>query len=142
MKLEDEKYDLINIMGSLEHVYDPNKTLELCRAASRPGGLLLLEGRGNPQKESKIYFNHNHHRYFSMISIELMMIKYGWEPIITTDEPITGPTRVGGIFCLGRLTTPPSHDEFMKRIFAGKRELPSEVLKRFDDLDRIKGVSN
>ena len=140
MKLEDKKYDLINIMGSLEHVYDPNKTLELCRAASRPGGLLLLEGRGNPQNESKIYFNHNHHRYFSLVSIELMMIKYGWEPILTTDELITGATRPGGIYCLGRLATPPSHDEFMELISAGKRELPSEVIKRFDRLDKIKGV--
>ena len=77
-----------------------------------------------------------------MVSIELMMIKYGWEPIVTTDELITGPTRAGGIYCLGRLTTPPSHDEFMKRISAGKRELPSEIIKRFDDLDKAKAMSN
>ncbi len=136
MRLENSFYDLIIITGSLEHVYDPNKTLELCQKAAKPGSLILLEGRGNPQSESKRYFNQNHHRYFTLNSIELMMIKYGWNPILTTDELICGPTRPGGIYSLGRLGLVPSNEEFLEMIDAGKRESPEQVLKKFDDLDR------
>ena len=32
------------------------------------------------------------------------MIKHGWMPILTTSYPITGPTRKGGIYCIGRYT--------------------------------------
>jgi 2-polyprenyl-3-methyl-5-hydroxy-6-metoxy-1,4-benzoquinol methylase len=34
MKLENDYFDLIIIMGSLEHVYDPNKTLSICKKSS------------------------------------------------------------------------------------------------------------
>ena len=135
MQLQSEKYDLIIIMGSLEHVYDPNKTLELCRAASRPGALLMLEGRGHPQSDSKNYFNHNHHRYFSLNSIQLMMMKHGWQPLETTDEPVCGPTRPGGIYCLGKLSQKPSFDNFLEIIDSGKREYPNEIKRKFDLLD-------
>jgi SAM-dependent methyltransferase len=141
MELEPQRYDLIIIMGSLEHVYDPNKTLELCRKASKPGALLLLEGRGHPQSESKRYFNQNHHRYFTLNSIELMMMKHGWQPILTTDDPLCGPTRPGGIYSLGRLSAPPSHDDFVHMIRAGKHEKTADILKKFDDLDRTWGAS-
>jgi SAM-dependent methyltransferase len=136
MELEARKYDLIIIMGSLEHVYDPNLTLELCRKAAKPGSLLLLEGRGHPQSASKTYFNHNHHRYFTLNSIELMMFKHGWQPLLTTDNLICGPTRPGGIYCLGRLGAVPTHDEFLAMIRSGKREAPETILGKFDALDR------
>ena len=75
MTLEKNNYDLTIIMGSLEHIYDPNKTLKSCYEASKENSLLLLEGRGHPQNHSRIYFNHNHHRYFTLNSIQLMMLK-------------------------------------------------------------------
>lgn len=135
MQLKDNNYDLIIIMGSLEHVYNPNITLEICRKAARPGSLLLLEGRGHPQSISKNYFNANHHRYFTLNSIELTMIKHGWQPILTTDDPICGPTRPGGIFCLGRLGNVPSNKEFLEIINTGKSESVKSILSKFDDID-------
>ena len=30
------------------------------------------------------------------------MLRHGWKPILRTDEELTGPTRKGGIFCLGK----------------------------------------
>jgi hypothetical protein len=136
MELDDEAYDLIIIMGSLEHVYDPNLTLKLCRKAAKSGSLLLLEGRGHPQSASRTYFNQNHHRYFTLNSIELMMMKFGWMPVLTTDDPICGPTRPGGIYCLGKLGDAPSHEQFLEIINNGKRETPEAVMAKFDDLDR------
>lgn len=135
MKLEEGKYDFIMILGSLEHVYDPNQVLAICRRASAPGGYLLLEGRGNPQGESKVYFNHNHHRYLTFNSMELMMIKHGWAPVFSTDEPICGPTRPGGIYCMGRVSDIPGTTRLLDIISAGKKETPEEVLEKFDKLD-------
>ncbi len=136
MDLKNQKFDLILIMGSLEHVFDPNKTLEICRAAAKPGSLLLLEGRGHPQSASKNYFNHNHHRYFTLNSIELMMMKFGWQPFLTTDDPLCGPTRPGSIYSIGRLGSQPSTEEFIAKILGGKRDLVSSVLDLFNQLDR------
>ncbi|MBN1817465.1 MAG: class I SAM-dependent methyltransferase [Sedimentisphaerales bacterium] len=136
MTLEPQTYDLIMIMGSLEHVFDPNRTLQLCRRATKPQGLLLLEGRGNPQGHSRKYFNHNHHRYFSLTSFELIMIKYGWEPVFSTQEPICGPTRPGAIYCLGRAGDMAGMDPLLRAIEQGKRENPEGLLARFDQIDR------
>ncbi len=138
MNLGDKKFDFIMILGSLEHVYDPNLTLDICRKASSENGFLLLEGRGHPQKESKLYFNHNHHRYFTFNSLELIMIKHGWEPVLTTDKPICGPTRPGGIYCLGKASKTHDTKSFLKMIESGKRELPEDIIAKFDKLDGIK----
>lgn len=141
MQLEDKKFDLIIIMGSLEHVYEPNITLNLCHKAAKPGSLLLLEGRGHPQSASKTYFNQNHHRYFTLNSIELMMIKHGWKPFFTTDDLICGQSRPGGIYSLGRLEQVPTQAEFLEIIRSGKREIPEEILGKFDAVDRKWGAA-
>ena len=45
----------------------------------------------------------NHlHIYFFENTLQLIMVKYGFEPFLTTKYPITGPTRENTIFCLGR----------------------------------------
>lgn len=136
MQLTPQSYDFIIIMGSLEHVFDPNLVLQLCRRASKPEGILLLEGRGHPQSHSQTYFNHNHHRYFSLNSIQLMMLKHGWEPFRVTDEPLCGPTRPGGIYALGRATTIPSHSTLLELIGNGKSESIVDILDKFERLDR------
>jgi SAM-dependent methyltransferase len=138
MVLEPNKYDLIIIMDSLEHVYDPNLTLELCRKASRPNAFLLLEGRGIPQKDSKVYFNHNHHRYFSLNSFELMMFKHGWKPVFSTEESICETTQKGkgAIYCMGQMSSVPERSAFDNMYKSGKREDPQDILKKFDEIDR------
>ena len=88
-------------MGSLEHCYDVNKVMNKCSISSKNGGFLVLEARGDPQSSIKNYFNHNHYRYFSLNSLELIMLKHGFEPLLTTRYPITGPSRKGSIFCIG-----------------------------------------
>lgn len=95
-------FDVVLIMGSLEHVLDPNAVLRGVERSVRPGGLLVIEGRGLPQSKSEFYFNQNHHRYFSLKTIELFFNKYGFETLELTDQELTGPTRKGGIFGIGR----------------------------------------
>lgn len=92
------KYDLILIMGSLEHVYNANTVLKhITRHASKTS-FLVLEGRGYPQKSPKIFFSHNHHRIFTRKTMQLLCIKHGWFPLKTTTSPICGPTRPGAIY--------------------------------------------
>lgn len=136
MHLGNDKYDFIMIIGSLEHVYDPNLTLSVCRKASGVNALLLLMARGRPLGSSKDYFNHNHLRYFTFNSLELIMMKHGWSPILTTDEPWTGIKERGYIFCLGRVSEPPDNKTFLNIINSGKREDPKDILKKFDEIDK------
>ncbi len=101
MNFKKNFFDLTIIMGSLEHCYDVNKVMNKCSISSKNGGFLVLEARGDPQSSIKNYFNHNHYRYFSLNSLELIMLKHGFEPLLTTRYPITGPSRKGSIFCIG-----------------------------------------
>ena len=101
MNFEKNFFDLTIIMGSLEHCYDVNKVMKKCYYSSKRGGILVLEARGDPQSSVKNYFNHNHYRYFSLNSLELIMLKHGFEPVLTTRYPITGSSRKGSIFCIG-----------------------------------------
>ena len=101
-ELEKLNPDLIIIMGSLEHCYNPNLVLKKCADFSKKDSILILECRGDPRGKIKDFFNHNHHRYFNGNTQELIMIKHGWEPFLTTQNPICGPTRQGGYFTFGR----------------------------------------
>ncbi|MGX0891230.1 SAM-dependent methyltransferase [Pseudomonas sp. ADAK2 TE3594] len=95
-------YNLIIINGSLEHVYDVNQVMQLCRQASAEDGLLLIEGRALGYGLEQGFLTHNHRRYLSASSIEYLMCQHGWEPVWTTHEPVCGPTRPGAVFVLGR----------------------------------------
>ncbi len=96
------KFDLSIIIGSLEHCFDPNKVLNKIYKYSNKDAKILISGRGIPRSSNKIYFNHNHHRYFSYNSLELILMKHGFKPIFSTIYPITGNAdeRKNEIFCL------------------------------------------
>ena len=135
MVLEDDKYDLIIIMGSLEHVFDPNIILEKCRKASKKDAILVLEGRFSLLGFSRDFFNHNHHRYLRKNAIELIMIKHGWKPFITTEDPICGDTRAGNGYCIGRTCDIPEKNELLSIIENGQRVDPKEIIFELDGAD-------
>ncbi len=128
MKLKKNSLDLIIIMGSLEHVYDVNVVLKKCSNAIKKGGILVLEARGDPLGNSKDFFNISHHRYFFGNTMELIMIKYGWSPFLTTKYPITGPTRENTIFCLGKYVGKKVSTNFNNLINKGKRETYLDII--------------
>lgn len=113
MDLPEGGFDLIIITGSLEHVFDVNLVLELCRRAAAPGSLLLIEGRAFGYGLMNGVFSHNHRRYLTAASSELLMRKHGWQPLWTTARPICGPTRPGGVYCLGRAAQPLADPELI-----------------------------
>ncbi len=131
MILKKNSLDLIIIMGSLEHAYDPNIVMQKCENAIKKNGILLLEVNGDPLGYSKNYFNHNHHRYFFGNTMELMMRKYGWEPFLTTKFPITGPTRPNTQFCIGRYKGNKIKKNYKNLIKNGKRETYLDLLYKF-----------
>jgi len=97
-----EPANLIIINGSLEHVYDVNQVMAKCRTVAAPEGLLLIEGRALGYGMQQGYLTHNHRRFLTPHSIELLMLKHGWMPILTTEMPLCGPTRPGAVFVLAR----------------------------------------
>lgn len=135
MVLADESLDAVIIMGSLEHVFDPNIILEKCRKASKPNGIIVLEGRYSPVSYSFDYFNHNHHRYLREDSIEMLLVKHGWSPILNTNEPLCGPTRPGNGYCIGRVSNVPTEDEFERYLINRNRKSPAETTAELDRWD-------
>ncbi len=133
----NQKFDLILIMGSLEHCYDPNLVLKKCAEYSKKGSILVLECRGDPQGKIKKYFNHNHHRYFNGNTQELIMIKHGWKPYLTTQNEITGPTRQGGYFTFGRYLGKNNKVNISRLIQMGKKETVETVKNRFIYFDAL-----
>ncbi|WP_199189598.1 class I SAM-dependent methyltransferase [Trinickia dabaoshanensis] len=122
MVLPEGHFDLVVITGSLEHVHDVNRTLELCRRATSEGGLMFIEGRALRGGIALGTFSHTHRRYLTLRSIGLLMRKHGWEPILSTDEPLTGPTRPGGVYVLGRAAEPMSAAAFAAAAREGAAE--------------------
>ena len=140
MKLKNRSIDLIIIMGSIEHVVDLNLVMKKCENGIKKNGILVLESRGDPLGHTKGFFNQSHHRYFFENTLQLIMIKYGFEPFLTTKYPITGPTRENTIFCLGRYKGKNVSKNFKKLINNGKKETYSDIeykLKYHDYLSNM-----
>ncbi|HEV7372413.1 class I SAM-dependent methyltransferase [Arenibaculum sp.] len=110
MELPQAQFDLVIITGSLEHVFDVNRVMQVCRRAAKPGSLLLIEGRAYGYGLLNGFFSHSHRRYLTQASIRLLMAKHGWTPLWATADPICGPTRPGGVYCLGRAAEPADAD--------------------------------
>ena len=127
IKLKRSSIDLFLIMGSLEHVVDINIVLKKISLAAKNESVLVLEARGDPLGNTKNFFNLNHHRYFLHNTLELIMIKYGFEPFLTTKYPISGETRQGTIFCLGRYKGQKISKNFKNLIKNGKRETYDDI---------------
>ena len=126
----EEPADLIIINGSLEHVYDVNTVMAKCRTMAAPKGLLLIEGRALGYGIQLGYLTHNHRRFLTPHSIELLMLKHGWLPILTTDAPLCGPTRPGAIFVLAHADIP-SWKKFEATRGLGRDKLRQDYLPYF-----------
>ena len=140
MQLTKNSLDLIIIMGSIEHVVDLNLVMKKCENAIKNNGIMVLESRGDPLGNTKGFFNQSHHRYFFENTLQLILIKYGFEPFLTTKYPITGPTRENTIFCLAKYKGKKVSKNFKKLITSGKRETFADIehkLKYHDYLAKI-----
>ncbi|NRR30615.1 class I SAM-dependent methyltransferase [Oxalobacteraceae bacterium] len=134
MDLPEAGFDLIVITGSLEHVFDVNRVLALCRKACAPDGLLFIEGRALNYGLIKGHFSHNHRRYLSLHTIELLMLKHGWTPILSTEAALCGPTRPGAVHVLGRAGAALDAAALQRQIDGGRRETLAALAERLRPL--------
>ena len=93
--LQGEKWNirkiwLIIIIGSLEHCHNPNIILEKCWNYLDNDGIIVLEGRYYPISESFRWLNSNHHRFLTDKSAQAILIKHGFEIILSTTDPVSG----------------------------------------------------
>ncbi len=137
MKLKKKSLDLIIIMGSLEHCVDPNLVMKKCQIAIKNDGIIVLESRGDPLGNTKGFFNQSHHRYFFENTLQLILIKYGFEPFLTTKYPITGPTRENTIFCLAKYKGNKTSKNFKNLISSGKKETFEDAVYKLKYYDYL-----
>lgn len=137
MKLPTKHFDLIIITGSLEHVFDANCVLNICHNACSSNSLIFIEGRALNYGIQKRFFSHNHRRYLTSHSIELLMLKHGWMPILSTEEPLCGPTRPGGIYVLGQAISPVKDGDLMSKIDSDRRNNIANIRIK---LSNLKGI--
>ena len=130
MNFEKNFFDLIIILGSLEHCYDINKVMSKCSKYSKNKSIIVLEGRGRPKSEAKKFFNFNHHRIFTHNSFELLLLKHGWIPLFSTFKNLSGPTRPNTIFTVGIKNEMVNKKLFQNLINSGK----------VDDYAKIKDI--
>jgi len=148
MNFKPNSLDVIMIIGSLEHVYDPNIVLKKCYKFLKKEGLLILEGRGNPIGHSMMFFNHNHHRIYSINTFKTFANKHGFKHIYSTDKvKITGPVNKGGtkaekaISYIGKKNEIPDkkkHNKYIKSL----RYNFKIYKKKFDDRDKVCSLKN
>jgi hypothetical protein len=133
MEISKGTIDLIIITGSLEHVYDLKVVLEKCRIMSSPNAIIIVEGRALGFCTNQGYFTHTHRRYFDENTISLALKKYGWEPLVVTNEQLSGPTRPGGIFCIAKVCDIPTEKEFSLNL----KYNYTSILKRHKQIKKL-----
>ena len=153
-----EKFGLIIIIGSLEHCFDPNKVLSKCWEMLIEDGIIIIEGRYFPISESFRWLNSNHHRFFTNVSSQSILIKHGFEIIKSTTDPVCGEDtgRNGGGFAFARkkssnirflnLDIKEKKQKFLK-LLKDKRLIkkPEEILeetKKHDEAFHIKYIDD
>ena len=121
-------------------------------------GIIIIEGRYFPISESFRWLNSNHHRFFTNVSSQSILIKHGFEIIKSTTDPVCGEDtgRNGGGFAFARkkssnirflnLDIKEKKQKFLK-LLKDKRLIkkPEEILeetKKHDEAFHIKYIDD
>lgn len=139
-----EKFGIVIIIGSLEHVYNPNIILEKCYEYLVEGGIIVIEGRYTPVSESFRWLNSTHHRFLTNEGAQLILLKNGFTILESTTFPVCGDNtgRKGGGFAIARKIQNNSlknigSDKFIKIISKMKLlKKPSDLLKELEIHDK------
>ena len=83
LPFEDNSIDLLISLGSLEHSYDIGLSLKEIRRVIKPNsGILFIRWRSDELWGSPLeFFNHNHYRFFTDETLNLLLLKHGFEVI-------------------------------------------------------------
>ena len=84
-------FDVVLSLGSLEHSYDIKKTMKELVRTIKNNGYLIIRWRSNTLIGSPLeYYNHNHYRFFSKETWNLILKKYGFSSIKHFNDNIEG----------------------------------------------------
>lgn len=142
----DQKFDLIIIIGSLEHCKNPHQTLANCRNCLNEQGLIVVEGRYFPISKSTSYLNVNHHRFLRSRQLQLLLTLNGFWPLISTMYPVcgVGVGRDGSGWCFAKKSEylPVESPQELVHLL-NLYESPLELKKLLDDHDEsILNITN
>ena len=65
----------------------------------------------------------------------MILLKHGWQPVWTTSDELTGPTRKGGIFCLAKAMKALNQNKFEKLIKNDPRDQIKDILFELEQND-------
>jgi SAM-dependent methyltransferase len=123
------EFGLVLSLGTFEHVHDLGSAMRRCRRTLRDGGLLLMRTRSHAMWGSPLeYYNHNHTRYFSERTLRLALLRFGFEPVRFTAEPLEGIP--GTFYTLSRAARPVPLRELLTKIDAGMRDDAGDLGRR------------
>lgn len=84
-------FDVIMSLGSLEHSYDLKKSMNEIVRTIKNDGYLIIRWRSNKLIGSPLeYYNHNHYRFFSKETWNVLLKKYGFNQIQHFNEDVEG----------------------------------------------------
>ena len=72
-------FDLILIIGTLEHVNNPIKTLKEVNRITKKNSIMIVDAKGYPNDILNNYFNFNHHRCFTIKTLNYFLKNYNWK---------------------------------------------------------------
>ena len=91
LPFKENFFDTILSLGSLEHSYDINKSMKEIVRTLKNNSYLIIRWRSNKLIGSPLeYYNHNHYRFFSKKTWNLLLTKYGFQSIKNFNENIEG----------------------------------------------------
>jgi ubiquinone/menaquinone biosynthesis C-methylase UbiE len=72
-------FDLVLIIGTLEHVNNVQKTIKMVNKITKKNSLMVVDSKGYPNDVLKNYFNFNHHRCFTKNTLKCFLGQNGWK---------------------------------------------------------------
>lgn len=91
LPFKDFFFDNIISLGSLEHAYDLSKTMLEIRRTLKNNGNLIIRWRSNKIIGSPLeYYNHNHYRFFTRLTLKALLYKYGFRVLNFIEKPLEG----------------------------------------------------
>ena len=132
LPFESDSIDLIISLGSLEHSYDIEKSLEEIKRVLNKDGILLIRWRSDELWGSPLeYYNHNHYRFFTDSTLECLLAKYDLEVIEKTKEEIEN--KPGEVYTIAKLSDTSLSDKFHDMLeFYIKNNFSWKELQRLD----------
>lgn len=92
-KIPGESFDIVSLLGLIEHVKDPTKLLKKCSKLMKPGSLMLIQTPNSSSLPAKVLKKYwppfapvEHIHLFSRESLELLLEKNGFEIVVSKNH--------------------------------------------------------